>query len=238
MKLLNIYKKYKAKSSSKRYIEYLRAKGMQIGENTVILAPRHTYFDEGRADFITIGWGGVICKNTSFIAHDYSWSVLRKKYGEIVPTGGGAITIGNNVFIGEGTTILRNVKIGDNVIIGAASIVTKDIPSDCVAAGNPATVIMTLKEYRDKRKSDLLSEAKRNAVYLYEKYKSIPPENKMKNFRVLYMSRTEQENQRYLHENGCLGDDPAEFIKSFNEQKPIYATYEEFIDAMLSDVLT
>ena len=82
----------------------------------------------------------------------------------IVPTGGGTITIGNNVFIGEGTTILRNVKIGDNVIIGAASTVTKDIPSDCVAAGNPTTVIMTLDEYKNKRESALLSEAKRNAV--------------------------------------------------------------------------
>lgn len=154
----------------------------------------------------------------------------------IVPTGGGTITIGNNVFIGEGTTVLRNVKIGDNVIIGAASLVTKDIPSDCVAAGNPATVIMTLDEYKNKRESALLSEAKRNAVYLYEKYKAIPPESKMKNFRVLYMSRTDQANQQYLHENGCLGDDPAEFIKSFNEQKPVYASYEVFIDAMLSEV--
>ena len=58
MNLLIIYKKLKAKTSSKRYVEYLRSKGMNIGENTVILAPRHTYFDEGRADFISIGQGG------------------------------------------------------------------------------------------------------------------------------------------------------------------------------------
>ena len=236
MNLLKIYRKIKATTSSHSYIEYLSSKGMSIGENTAILAPRHTYFDEGRADFITIGSGVVICKNASFIAHDYSWSVLRKKYGVIVPTGGGTITIGNNVFIGEGATILRNVKIGNNVIIGAASIVTKDIPSDCVAAGNPATVIMTLDEYKNKRESALLSEAKRNAVYLYEKYKAIPPENKMKNFRVLYMPRTNQANQQYLLENGCWGDDSTEFIKSFNEQQPIYASYEEFIDAMLSEL--
>lgn len=234
MNLLNIYKKLKAKTSSKRYVEYLRSKGMDIGENTIILAPRHTYFDEGRADFISIGRGGVICKNTSFIAHDYSWSVLRKKYGVIAPTGGGTITIGDNVFIGEGSTILRNVKIGDNVIVGAASVVTKNIPSDCIAAGNPATVIMSLEEYKVKRESALLSEAKRNAIYLYEKYKAVPQEIKMKNFRVLYMPRTKQANQKYLRENGCLGDDSSEFIKTFNEQKPMYTSYEEFIDAMLS----
>ena len=50
------------------------------------------------------------------------------------------------------------------------------------------------------------------------------------------MPRTDQANQQYLHENGCLGDDPTEFIKSFNELKPMYASYEEFIDAMLSEV--
>lgn len=68
---------------------------------------------------------GGICKNTSFIAHDYSWSVLRKKYGVIAPTGGGTITIGDNVFIGEGSTILRNVKIGDNVIVGQLPLLRK-----------------------------------------------------------------------------------------------------------------
>ena len=236
MKLLNIYRKIKATTSSHSYIEYLRSKGMSIGENTAILAPRHTYFDEGRADFITIGSGVVICKNTSFIAHDYSWSVLRKKYGVIVPTGGGTITIGNNVFVGEGTTVLRNVKIGDNVIIGAASVVTKDIPSNCVAVGNPATVIMTLDEYKEKRAADLLSEAKKNAVYLYKKYNAVPNEYKMKNFRVLYMPRNEEANEQYLRENLCLGDNPEEFMKTFNEQRPIYSSYEEFINEMLSDV--
>lgn len=154
----------------------------------------------------------------------------------IAPTGGGTITIGNNVFIGEGTTVLRNVKIGDNVIIGAASTVTKDIPSDCVAAGNPATVIMTLEEYKNKRQFALLTEAKNNAIYLYKKYNAVPSEIKMKNFRVLYMPRTEQANRQYLSENGCLGDNPEKFIKTLNEQKPMYSSYEEFITDMLSEI--
>ena len=102
---------------------------------------------------------------------------------------------------------------------------------------NPATVIMTLEEYKNKRESDLLSEAKRNAVYLYEKYKIVPQEIKMKNFRVLYMPRTKQANEQYLRENGCLGDNSSEFMKTFNKQKPMYSSYEEFIDAMLSEVL-
>lgn len=237
MNLVSAFKKFIAMTSSRRYISYLKAKGMHIGENTAILAPRHTYFDEGRADFISIGSGCVICKNTSFIAHDYSWSILRKKYGIIAPTGGGVIAIGNNVFVGEGATILRNVTVGDNVIIGAGSVVTKDIPANCIVAGNPANVLMSMDVYKEKRVAALLEEAKKNAVFLYQKYKTVPVEMKMKNFRVLYTPRTEQANQQYLRDNGCLGDDPAEFIKTLNEQKPMYDSYEDFIHAMLAEVL-
>ncbi len=52
----------------------------------------------------------------------------------------GPIKIGNNVFIGDNVVILGNVTIGDNVTIGASAIVTKDIPSNCIAVGNPARV--------------------------------------------------------------------------------------------------
>lgn len=51
------------------------------------------------------------------------------------------ITIGNNVWVGGGTIICPGVKIGDNVTIGAGSVVTKDIPDNVVAAGNPCRVI-------------------------------------------------------------------------------------------------
>ena len=51
------------------------------------------------------------------------------------------VTIGNNCWIGGSVTILPGVSIGDNVTIGAGSVVVKDIPSGCVAVGNPAKVI-------------------------------------------------------------------------------------------------
>lgn len=47
------------------------------------------------------------------------------------------ITIGNGVWIGAGVHILPGVTIGDNAVIGAGSIVTRDIPANCVAVGNP-----------------------------------------------------------------------------------------------------
>lgn len=55
------------------------------------------------------------------------------------------ITIGSHVWIGGGAIILPGVTIGDGTTIGAGSVVTKDIPSDVVAVGNPARVIRMLK---------------------------------------------------------------------------------------------
>lgn len=52
-----------------------------------------------------------------------------------------SVTIGNHVLICSKVSILKGVTIGDNVIIGANSVVTKDIPSDCLVVGNPAQII-------------------------------------------------------------------------------------------------
>ena len=54
------------------------------------------------------------------------------------------VTIGDNVWIGGSVTILPGVTIGDNVTIGAGSVVTKDIPDNVVAVGNPCKVIKRL----------------------------------------------------------------------------------------------
>ncbi len=54
------------------------------------------------------------------------------------------VTIGNNVWIGGSVTILPGVTIGDNVTIGAGSVVTKDIPSNSIAVGNPCKAIKTI----------------------------------------------------------------------------------------------
>ena len=51
------------------------------------------------------------------------------------------VVIGSNVWIGTRCVILPGVHIGDNVVVGAGSVVTKDIPSNVVAAGNPAKVV-------------------------------------------------------------------------------------------------
>lgn len=58
---------------------------------------------------------------------------------------GKPITIGNNVWVGGNCIILPGVTIGDNSVIGAGSVVTKDVPENVIVAGNPAKVIKEIK---------------------------------------------------------------------------------------------
>jgi acetyltransferase-like isoleucine patch superfamily enzyme len=59
------------------------------------------------------------------------------------------VVIENDVWIGANSIILAGIRIGEHVIIGAGSVVTKDIPSNCIALGNPARVI---KQYDFEKK--------------------------------------------------------------------------------------
>lgn len=54
------------------------------------------------------------------------------------------ITIGDNVWLGGGAIVLGGVAIGENTVVGAGAVVTRDLPADVVAVGNPARVIRTL----------------------------------------------------------------------------------------------
>ena len=64
---------------------------------------------------------------------------------------GKPIKIGDNCWIGGSTVVLPGVSIGNNVVIGAGSVVTKDIPDNVIAVGNPCRVLRTITE-EDRRK--------------------------------------------------------------------------------------
>ncbi|AQT67605.1 Maltose O-acetyltransferase [Anaerohalosphaera lusitana] len=57
------------------------------------------------------------------------------------------VTIGSNIWIGGGVIVCPGVRIGDNTTIGAGSVVTKDIPANVVAAGNPCRVIREIEQH-------------------------------------------------------------------------------------------
>ena len=89
---------------------------------------------------ILIGNNVTIAKFVSILDHDHQYNLNE---GELHLSGyvTAPINIGNNVWIADKVTILKGVSIGDNVIVGANSVVNKDIPSNSIAAGNPCKVL-------------------------------------------------------------------------------------------------
>ena len=97
------------------------------------------------ATSITIGNNtniGSGCIITDTDSHPIHWMV-RRKNAEPAPTK--PIIIGDDVFIGARSIILKGVTIGDGAVIGAGSVVTKDVPSRVVACGNPAKVVKAIE---------------------------------------------------------------------------------------------
>lgn len=74
------------------------------------------------------------------------------------------IRIGNNVWIACNTVVIGGVKIGDNVVIGAGSVVTKDIPSGYLAFGNPARPVRPITD-KDSKKHLILDEDREHFTY-------------------------------------------------------------------------
>lgn len=60
------------------------------------------------------------------------------------------VTIGNNVWLGGGVTVLPGVTIGDNCVIGAGSLVSKNIPNNTLAFGNPCRIVKQIQENQSK----------------------------------------------------------------------------------------
>lgn len=136
-----------ANQSYEKKLNYLRKAGANIGERTRLNCSVAAFGTEPY--LITLGYDCLIAEQVHFITHDGGVKVLSDLdyfHGErmdiIAP-----IEIGNNVYIGNGAYIMSGVTIGDNCIIGAAAVVTKDIPANSVAVGVPARVIRTIDEY-------------------------------------------------------------------------------------------
>lgn len=92
-------------------------------------------------DYCLIGAGTRIQDNDGHPLNPYERkSGRRLTMDEALP-----VIIGDNVWIAPQTIILKGVSIGDNSIVGAGSVVTGDLPSGCIAAGNPARVIREIK---------------------------------------------------------------------------------------------
>ena len=164
---------YGPKANSASYVEYLRSLGMVIGNDSVVYAPTKCQIDTTRPWMIEIGRNVSITEGVTILTHGYDWSVFKGKYGDVLGSAG-HVRIGDNVFIGMNSTILKGMEIGDNVVIGAGSVVTKSIPSDSVAVGDPCRVIGDIDSYLEKRRAAQVDEA----ADLYDCWRRNSPEGR------------------------------------------------------------
>lgn len=205
----------------------LRLEGIDIGEHTIIYNPNSQTIDRERPWMLKIGDYCKITKGCTILTHDYSRSVMRMVDGQIIGEAG-LTTIGNNVFIGMHSTILMGTHIGDNVIIGAGSVVSGNIPSNVVIAGNPAKIIRTLDEHIAIRKKKSIKEA-----FLY--YNSFckakgrkPTIQEMGPFFSLFLERTKEAVTKNHVNISPNGDNSVDLLEEFLKVSPPYQSYEEF----------
>ena len=114
-------------------------KHVHFGKN-VFLNFGCTFVDD--AD-IYVGDGTLFGPNVNIVTACHPISPKLREYGLQFNK---QVHIGKNVWIGANATILPGVNIGDNSVIGAGAVVTKDIPSNVVAVGNPARVLRNITE--------------------------------------------------------------------------------------------
>lgn len=112
--------------------------GIKLGEN-VFVNYNATMLDGG---LITIGSNTKLGPNCQLLTpnHPMDFKARREPQERCLP-----IHIGEDCWLGAGVIVCPGVSIGDRSIIGAGSVVVKDIPSDCLAVGNPARVVRKLK---------------------------------------------------------------------------------------------
>ncbi len=115
---------------------------IEIGEN--FYANHNLIILDGNK--VEFGDNVFIAPNCSFYTAGHPLDAERRNQGLEYAK---PIKVGNNVWFGGNVVVLPGVTIGDNTVIGAGSVVNKDIPSNVVAVGNPCRVIMDVeKKYR------------------------------------------------------------------------------------------
>lgn len=128
-------------------VRWAQSIGVKVGKDCRLIDVRF-----GTEPYLVTLGDHVSATRTVFETHDGGVWVLRDKHPDmdvIKP-----VTVGSNVYFGDGCIVMPGVTVGDNVIVGAGSIVTRDIPSNSLAVGVPARVIKSIDEYEAKTVED------------------------------------------------------------------------------------
>lgn len=148
-------------TEGEKRMKMLKEMFAEIGENCYIEPPFHANFGGHHVHF---GTGVYANFNLTLVddTHIYVGDYTMFGPNVVLATAGHPITpelrkrgyqynapihIGNNCWLGTGVLVMPGITIGDNVIIGAGSVVTKDIPSNVIAVGNPCHILREVNEH-------------------------------------------------------------------------------------------
>ena len=116
-------------------------KNAKIGKNCKISS--HTFICEGVTieDDVFVGHNVTFINDTYPRATNFGGKLQTEQDWQVE-----SILVRKGASIGSASTILANVTIGEKAIVGAGSVVTKDVPSNTIVAGNPAKILRTMRE--------------------------------------------------------------------------------------------
>lgn len=219
---------YYHRADEKTFLQHLRDGGAEVGQRVRIFDPQSTVIDITRPWMLKIGNDVQITAGVTILTHGYDWSVLKGLYGPVLGSCG-EVVIGNNVFIGMNSTILKGVHIGDNCIIGANSLVNHDVDDGWVVAGNPAKPIMRVEDYYKKRLNAQLNEARELYRCYRQRMHREPPEEVFCEFFWMFQPRELDSLPRWCKEKLELVGTYEKSLEFFMNSKPQFDGYEDFL---------
>ena len=113
-----------------RMFIYTKMYKMNISKSALI--SYGAILDKAYPQGVNIGDETYVASGAVLMAHDFCTHKINHKRG---------VTIGSKCFIGVNAIVMPGVTIGDSVVVGSGSVVTKDVPSNCIVCGNPAKII-------------------------------------------------------------------------------------------------
>jgi len=152
-RLRNIYVRL-CRPGAHEYAEFLRArKTFHAQGDFCHILPTTVFTDP---ELVEMG-NNVQMATCTVLGHDGSIAMLNRAYGTILDAVG-PVRLKDNVFVGHGAIIMPNVTIGPNAIVGAGSLVLRDVPEGKIVSGVPAKVVGSLDSlvaYREQQTKDL-----------------------------------------------------------------------------------
>lgn len=144
------------------FIMHLRRQGAKVGANVQIVDGFGFLYEPWFANLIEIQDGVVISAGVRIVCHDSSYANIFSD----LPVKFGGIFIGNNSYVGVNSILLPGISIGECSLIGAGSLVNKNVPPYSIAVGNPARVIGDSRDGLKRYKSGINMPLNESIFYL------------------------------------------------------------------------